>query len=54
MALLAAVAYSGVMGCGTIGVPFHLVPDGTYQVPITATDGNGHQKTAVLTVVVMP
>jgi hypothetical protein len=55
MILFALSAATQVLtGCGTIGYPFHLSPQGTYQVPITATDANHNQKSISLTVVITP
>ena len=52
--VFAAVLLQTLTGCTTIRVPFDLAPAGTYQVPVTATDSNGNQHAATLTVVVTP
>lgn len=49
-----AVLTQTLTGCGTVGVPFHLVPAGTYRIPITATDAAHHQQSATLTLTVAP
>ena len=53
---LAAIAIltQTLTGCGEIAIPYHLVPTGTYQVPVTATDSNNIQHSATLTVVIAP
>ena len=53
MVLLAALLL-GVSGCGLVRVPFHTAASGTYQVPVTAVDGNHNSQTAMLDVTVTP
>ena len=47
---LAAVLFGiSFAGCSTIRVPRDVVAPGSYEVPITATDGQGNSKTVNLT-----
>jgi hypothetical protein len=52
--LLLAVASQALTGCTNRYYELNLVAPGTYQVPITATDGSGNSKTSTLTIIVTP
>jgi hypothetical protein len=50
--LCAAMLLQAATGCTNNWFVDHFVAAGTYQLPITATDGNGEAQSATLTVVV--
>jgi hypothetical protein len=52
--VVAAIALQAVTGCTNIDFAARTVAQGTYTLPVTATDSNGNRDTANLTIVVAP